>query len=219
MGRNNHMRRAGHESRRRANREIRDGKLLKVFRMVDWDDSARIAGAIKDLEVDNTIPPIRVPINHRAFILDPRQMPRNFNDAFISGYQFARVISNIDSEPRITDEGYGINFGQISLLAKNRKTLLLELDSERLKRERTALYSILGEASIKGFSELGKRSGHRDGQNPKISIGNFAQPLSKASEGEVLEAISTSLEVTFVSPEDKPDLYLGALQVVARAAG
>lgn len=199
------------EGRLQANRENRGGRVLKVFRRVDDDSFSIIGGALSELTQSEDIPPVRTATKADAYILDPRLMPRNFNAGFITGYQFGRITTNIQKDEDISDEGYDVHLGDIDILDNNR-TVIAEIKSERINRERASLYCIMGQAGVKGFTGNGHRRGHRDGTGPTIVIGTFSQAVPKSDKESYINVIETGVQVSLASA-NAGRIGLGELQV------
>lgn len=129
MPRRNHGRRARDDGSLRANKEQRDGRVLKVFRKVDQEDTARLIGAIADLVKSNDIPPATTTKKHIAYIIDPRLMPRNFNFGFMTGMQVQKFATLVERDEAIEAQvGYSVKLGKAALLQNNRRTVLVELN-------------------------------------------------------------------------------------------
>lgn len=195
-----------------ANREKRGGRVLKIFRRVDAEQTQLIGGGLLDLAKSGDIPEVQTSLGYQAYIFDPRLMPRGTNPALMAGFEIGRIAADVEHSDRLIDTGYGSEFGDPQLLGRNRRTILLPLVSERLAQERAAVYSILGKHGVAGFSSAGVQHGHRP-KPPTIAVGTFTQPLSKAAEGAVVEAIDTMLAVQLVQYDTQ--IQLGELEVAS----
>lgn len=194
------------------NKTDRPGKILSAFRKVDSESSSLIGGVLGDLMGSEDIPVLRnIPTGHRAFVFDPRLLDKRFNKGFIAGVQFERLRSRVDVVDTHHDDTLSARIGEVVLLPDKRRTLLLELIAPELTEERRAFYASLAHIGISGFTVDGHISGRRNVGNPTISIGTFAQPVSKANEGDILDAVATSIEVSFASYGG--DVELGPLEV------
>lgn len=188
-----------------ANKEKRGGRVLKIFRMVDRDQASLIGGGLLDLSRSGDIPDIKTSHGYSTFIFDPRLMPKGTNPAFLAGFEVGRITADVEHSDRLIDDGYSSAFGEPQLLGRNRKTLLLPLTAERLAVERAAVYGILGKHGVAGFSAEGKQRGYRP-KPPTVAIGTFEQAVSKAAEGDVVEAISTVLDMQLMEYDQKIQL-------------
>lgn len=195
-----------------ADQEKRGGRVLKAFRRVEQDDADLIGGAIMELAADNAIPPVR-PINrgYRTFIFDPRLMGKGVNENLIAGIRIGQFLARLEHDEKISEEGFSAPLGEIILLPKNRTTVLIRLDCERLRLEREGVYRLLGASGVKGFTAQGNRSGHRP-DIPTLAIATFQQPVARVDESELLTAIDTILEVQ-LGGASTPEVRLGELEV------
>lgn len=198
-----------------ANKEKRGGRVLKIFRMVDADQAQLIGGGLLDLSRSGDIPEIKTQYGYKAFVFDPRLMPKGTGSAFLAGFEVGRITADVEHSDRLIDNGYSSPFGEPQLLGRNRKTLLLPLTAERLANEREAVYSILGKHGVAGFTTDGKQRGHRP-MLPTVAIGSFAQSVGKAAEYDVVEAVNTTIEVQLMEYDQR--LQLGQLQVATYQA-
>lgn len=198
----------------RADREHRNGRVLKVWRRVDEDDTSLVRGALTELVASGDLPTMRHTTKVDAFIFDPRLMPRNFNAGFVSGYQFGRVLDGIRHAECANDEGYAVKLGRIGLLP-NRRTVLAQLDSERLRAERKSIYAIMGASGVKGFTEEGERRHRSSVGTPSIVIGTFEQHVPRVDEEEFLDVITAGVEVSLASANGAVKVGLGPLEIKA----
>lgn len=217
----------------KANREDRNGRVLKAFRRVAQDDVELIGGGLMELSESHDIPKLKPQRRGlQAFIFDPRLMDRNTNSALMAGFQIGRLVTALDNDLAIDrDEGYDVEIKSCSLQGHNRTTVLAELQSDRLTKEREAIYSILGSHGIKGFSTDGKRKGHRNKETITFPIGTFDNPIPKndrkidgriIAEGEnkIMEKIEDTLIIQLgSSAADLPVISLGELEIMAYSPG
>lgn len=214
MPRRNHGRRARDDGSMRANREQRDGRVLKVFRKVDQEDSVRLIGAIAELAQSNDIPPATTTKQHIAYIVDPRLMPRNFNVGFMTGLQIQKFATLVERDEAIESQvGYSVKLGKVALLQNNRRTVLIELKSDQLVSERTHAFAALASIGIAGFTGAGTRSGHRDPNGIRVPIATLEQPLAKSAEEDVICAIEASVDMAF-GVTTTAQVRLGELETV-----
>lgn len=173
------------------------GKILSAFRKVDSDSSSLIGGALGSLESSNDIPQFKnIPLGHRAFVFDPRLLDKRFNRGFIAHAKFVELSKRVH-ESSLVDSRIGLRaeIGGVALLANNRRTLVVGLESSALDHERASFYEALAFAGIKGFTSTGKVSGTRKNKPVTVAIGTFRQPVAMDRESEIIEAVTTALEL------------------------
>ncbi len=196
-----------------ANQESRGGRVLQAFRKVDRDSSELIGGGLLELIRSGDLPDLKTAYGHRAFVFDPRLTPKNVNPSLIAGYEIGKLVVRIQNTDKCSEEGYEVNLGQAALLPLNRRTIVVPVESEKLKAERREVYRILGESGIKGFTAQGTQKGRRI-ETPTIAIGNFTQPISKQDEPSLLSAIDEALGYQLsTSITDPPCVTLGELEI------
>jgi hypothetical protein len=210
------MSRKGYARSRRSglepNQESRGGRLLKAYRQVASDSAGLVGGCILDLCNSNDLPNIEMISQPRAFVFDPRLMPRNVNLALTAGYKIGTLQSQIKNADNCPDEGYDVDLGSSALLRGNR-TIVVPVESNQFTTERNEVYGILSKSGIKGFTSKGTRKGYRI-ETPRIAIGNFSQPLSHKDKIRVLGIIDDALSFQLApNLEAKPSVALGELVI------
>ena len=190
-----------------ANKEKNGLRMLKAFRPVDPESSLTIAGVVRNLEEDNSIPKTEtIPHSHLAYILDPHIVRKDFSQGFLSGYSFSRAkekIKSQDYEDEILSQ-----IGKISIIGKNKsrnRLLCAYVQSPEVVKERQAIYSILGEEGLSGFrGKKIKRAGA-----PLLHLATFAEPIyDREQREEIVAAIDTALVIHQVG-----ELTLHSLEV------
>lgn len=189
------------------------GKILSAFRKVDSDSSSLIGGALGSLESSNDIPRFKnIPLGHRAFVFDPRLLDKRFNRGFIAGAKFVELSKRVHETCLIDSrEDLQAKVGEVALLANNRRTLVVELESSALDHERASFYEALAIVGIKGFTGAGKVSGTRKNKPVAVAIGTFSQPIAMHHEPEIIEAVTTALELNL--SEYDSCVELGELEI------
>ena len=130
MGRKNHPSHGGNNGKHgmgfrrprdggdlRSDQEVRGGRTLKAFRNFEEEATSLIGGALLDLSHSEDVPTLSTLAVCTAYIFDPRIMPKNFNEAFISGTQFGRISAQIEHNESIgTQLGYSVALGKVALM-------------------------------------------------------------------------------------------------------
>ncbi len=185
----------------KANQEDRGGNVVKAFRKADQNDASLMAGSLYELSQSNDIPPVSVRTGYEAFVLDPRKLDKRIIRGMIAGLEIGKFTARIcRSEEVDENHGYDVSLGDPELLLPKRRTLLVPLQSEKLKEEVLGVGKILHDQGIPGFSSDGRQPKHKLGM-PKIAIGNFDQPVSKRDENQILEAVDLGLDVALMRSE------------------
>jgi hypothetical protein len=211
MGRTSH--RPGRRNHLIANRDLKDGKILKVFRHVNTDNSAQIGGVIHDWEREGEFPELKnIPRRHTAYLLDPRLMYRKFNGGFIAGYNFHRAQERIAEPNRIAaDPTIPAKIGSVSITGHNRKVVIAELESEALLAERRAIYEVLGEAGIKSFGIFVSKPNMKV-PNPTIHLGTFKEGVSFNDQDKVIDMFETAIAIHHMADITLSRTYLQTYQ-------
>lgn len=190
-----------------ANKEKNGLRMLKAFRPVDQESSLTIAGVVRSLEEDNTIPKTEtIPYSHLAYVLDPHIVRKEFSQGFMSGYNFFRAKERIKSQEY--EDELQSQIGKIAIIGKNRsrnRLLCAYVQNPEIVKERQAIYSILGEEGLAGFrGKKIKRAGA-----PLLHLATFAEPIhEKEHREEIVAAIDTALVIHQVG-----ELTLSSLEV------
>ncbi len=157
---------------------------------------------LSDLANSGDIPPIKTTQGMQVFSLDPRRFSREFNIGFLAGVQVSKLTTQVKrSEQIVENECLHVRLGAPGLLATKRRTVLAPVISEVLREEILGINRILFEHGAKGIKPNGELRGRRE-INPKLVLGNFEQPLSKATEPDVMDAIAVGMAVLPMSIND-----------------
>ncbi len=178
-----------------ANRELRDGRVLKVFRHVDPEHSSSIADILTDWARSGDLPEFdNIPRKHTAYILDPRLMGQGFKRGFVPRYRPAEARREIERSCQDSSQAVMAKIGKISVEGRNRKVVLAQLASEELLEERKELYGILGSAGLKGTS---RRMNGKGGKIscPTLFLGVLHEGVSRTEQGELGEKIDMALSM------------------------
>ena len=190
-----------------ANKEKNSLRMLKAFRPVDQESSLTIAGVVRSLEEDGTIPKTEsIPYSHLAYVLDPHIVRKEFSQGFMSGYNFYRAKERIKSQEY--EDELQSQIGKIALIGKNKsrnRLLCAYVQNVEIVKERQAIYGILGEEGLSGFrGKKIKRAGA-----PLLHLATFAEPIhDKERRDEIVDAIDTALVIHQVG-----ELTLQSLEV------
>ena len=199
-----------------ADKEKRNVKVIKAFRMLDGQDSAQLSGIVRDLERDQSLPPFRsIPNTHTVYVLDPHTVRKEFSMGFRSGQRFEaeRAKQKMRASPEngspITSDNLEAEIGKITLLGRSehhKNTLVAYVESTPLVEERRALYEILGEEGLKGFTRLK----HRSIGAPYILLGTTIEPIHDVNARErIIDVVETATLIHAAN-----HVALGQLQVV-----
>ncbi len=175
-----------------ANRESRKKSTLKIVRMVSPENTSEINGVIHTLLADNTLPVMdRVPGSHPLFVLDPRQVRKEFNNGFRVGFDCYRAKVDAENQNGNRDE-IEASIGGLTLRGnKGRNLLFAKVDAPELTYEMLAYFSILGSYGLRGFE---KRS-HNTPRAPEIFLGKFSEYPSRSVQEEIIEAVDTGFAI------------------------
>jgi hypothetical protein len=200
---------ARHRHNPQAHRE-KQSRFLKAYRMVDEDSSNAIAGVIHELALDGELPKMTdIPHRHRAFILDPRLVKKEFKSGFTAGYEFNRARDRIQN--RDSDDRLHASIGKIIFLSGSNQRyrhIGMYVQSSEAVEERKEVYRILNETGLSGFTEKKIR---RPG-SPLIILGTTIEPVyDKEERNEYQVKIETGLII-----HQATELTLNELQIIDR---
>lgn len=194
-----------------AYKEKRGGKVISAYRRVEQEDSDMIGARLLELAGSEDIPPLRVAKGLRAFVLDPRLSGRDFNRGYLSAVLCRKVIDQALDQKGVDADKIQAKLEEPELLQGKRRTILVPLGSTVLSAECRGFNTALAHFNVPGFSASGKKSGNRGESHPKIAIATFVQPVSKASESDILEAVGLGLDLALM--EQDGFINLGELKV------
>lgn len=196
-----------HRHNPQAQRE-KQSRFLKAYRVVDEASSSAIAGVLHELVLDGELPQMTdVPYRHRAFILDPHLVKREFKSGFTAGYEFGRARDNIKNQESV--DTISASIGKIAFLGGSNQRyrhIGMYLQSPEAIKERKAMYRILGEAGLKGFTPKKIRSPGA----PLIILATTVEPVHDRDERKRIEGvIETGLVI-----HQATSMELGELRVI-----
>lgn len=185
---------------------------MQAYRVLDEEGSSALAGVIRDLEGDNTLPTLKsVPGSHRAFLLDPHTVRKEFSSGFRSGFSYAKARDKIYKRERADeDDTIQAKVGKISILGSTGKHRIIAafVESAEMVAERQAIYSILGAEGLRGFN----KKEYRNPGAPLLVLATLLEPVHDRDEREKLEeAVDTAIVIHQAS-----ELNFGELQVITR---
>jgi hypothetical protein len=211
--------RALHRYNPQAQKEKRDMKVIKAYRMLDGGQSAALSGIMHELENEQEVPPLKAPIPsvHTIFVLDPHNVREQFTMGFNSGFRFEagrarnKLKASQEKDDYKTKDIIHARIGEIATLRmkyshSNNLHLVARIESEELLTERKDIYRILGEEGLTGFSKLS----HKGIVAPYIHLGITQNVVSDPDDqAKIAEAIETAILI-----HDAMDISLGPLQIV-----
>lgn len=205
MHRRNKMARHRHNPQSQREKQL---KFLKAYRVVDEASSSAMAGVLHELVLDSELPPMTdIPYRHRAFILDPHLVKREFKSGFIAGFEFSRARDSIMN--RESDDTISASIGKIAFLGGSNQRFRhigMYLHSHEAIQERKEMYRILGEAGLSGFTSKKIRSPGA----PLIILATTVEPVHDRIERKRIEGV---IEAGLVVHR-ATSMELGELQVV-----
>ncbi len=208
MPRRNNLSRHRHNPQSQREKQSR---FLKAYRVVDEESSSAIAGVVRELELDGELPPMTdIPHRHRAFILDPHLVKREFKSGFRAGFEFSRARDRILNREK--DDSLPASIGKIAFLGGSNQRyrhIGMYLQSPEAIEERKAMYRILGDAGLNGFTPKKIRSPGA----PLIILATTVEPVHDRDERNRIEGvIETGLVI-----HQAVDMELGELRVVEQS--
>ncbi len=200
-----------------SDREKQGGKIVKAFRRVDPEHASYIGGMLSELVQSGDIPAMNTAQGMQVFSLDPRRFSRKFNIGFLAGVQVGKFTTQIEASETIdNNQCLDVKLGLPSLLTTKRQAVLAPVISNLLMKEILDINRMLADNGAKGFKPNGELKGHRS-IIPKLFLGNFAEPLSKKAEPDVMDAIAVGMAVLPMSIND--ELCLGELEFRTYSVG
>lgn len=190
-------RRHGNASRRfssEANREKRNNRVIKAFRLVDKESSSLISGIVRELESSESLPKLKVIRNtHQAFLLDPHSVNRQMSMGFNLGFHAAVAIEKARQSSSYAEKSVPAKIGEFAIVGdgKNRRRYVIAyLESVQLKEERRLLYESLAKHGFFGFKQQARHI-----TRPTIMIGTLDVPppnnlnIRPHKESSAIEAV------------------------------
>ena len=178
-----------------ADAEKRNPRVLKAFRDMDRDDSDSVAGVIRNFLRSEAewFPSIeRVQPTHRAYILDPRIVRREFKSGFEAGYNFARARQRIEGQTENYIDEIPARLGRIVFLGDRHRIVGSFVQSAVMRDERASLYGGLADSGLRGFNKLANAKV----STPPVVLFTLQAPLhDAAARKEIQESIETAFDV------------------------
>lgn len=173
--------------------EKRNPKVLKVYRVMEQEDSDKIAGVVRDISRDDDEFPLlaRIHTRHTAYILDPRIVRREFKTGFEAGYNFRGTVDNVEESIEDSSDLAEAKVGTIIFPGNTRRLIAAYLESEQLRKERKAIYRELGKSGLKGF----RRAEHKNPPMPLVVLAQAKAPISSDQMSMVKDVIGDALAI------------------------
>ncbi len=192
-----------------ANQENRNDRVISAFRVMDREDSLKIAATVEGLDWnDDILEYQKVPKTHRAFILDPRIVNRHFKTGFEKGYSFARALAATrkngkDCEGCVSDAAIG------DITISGRKHVFAEVVSPVIVADTLTMKEVLGDEGLRGM-----RGSHaRRLASPMIHLAQFKPGV--IGNPEIEQDYIDALEAAFVV-HSITTVTFGEVQVIDR---
>jgi hypothetical protein len=191
-----------------ADKERRDKRIIKAFRVMSPEDSLEIAPVVEDLDWDtDSLEYTKVPKVHKAFILDPRHVTQHFREGFETGFNFARALDAARNQGQGCEDWIEAKIGDIYV--SRRRHVLARIESREMKIETQAMKRTLGDEGVRGL----RGSQARRAGSLSIYLAQL-QPETlpdRDAERSYIDALETALVIHGISK-----VNFGPVQVVDR---
>ena len=191
-----------------ADKERRDKRIIKAFRVMNPEDSHEIAPVIEDLDWDrDALEYTKVPKTHQAFILDPRHVTQHFREGFETGFNFARALDAARNRGENCEDWVEATIGDIYV--SRRRHLLARIRSKDMKMETLAMKRTLGDEGVRGLrGSQARQAGSLSIYLAQLQPGTLPD---REAERSYIDAVETALVVHGISR-----VTFGPVQVVDR---